>query len=208
MRMTNRGNRLIYRLWAPVYDRLLGGLFGPGRRRASECAAVQSGERVLLVGVGTGSDLPLLPAGVRVVGVDICAEMLEKARQRLPLEGREVILILGDAQRLHVDEESCDVVMFNLILSVIPDPAACLRENLRALKSGGRAVVFDKFAPDGGKVSAGKKLLNLGSTMFGTDITRRFGEIAQGADIEVVLDEPSLFNGMYRVKVLGKRGQR
>lgn len=202
MKMTNRWNRLIYRLWAPIYDSTVGHFFLPGRMRAIEMLNLQPGEHVLLVGVGTGADLPLLPKGVQAVGVDISADMLAKARRKLPLPGLEVTLLQGDAQKLLVNEVAFDVVIFNLILSVIPDGAACLRENLRALKPGGRAVVFDKFLPDTGRLTLGRRLLNLGSTLFGTDITRRFGDLARGEKIQIVQDEPSLLHGTYRVILL------
>jgi phosphatidylethanolamine/phosphatidyl-N-methylethanolamine N-methyltransferase len=199
MKMTNLWNQFIYRLWAPVYDSTVGHFFLPGRKRAFEVINLQPGERVLLVGVGTGADLLLLPQGIQAVGVDISADMLAKARQKLPLPGREVTLLQGDAQQLLVDESAFDVVIFNLVLSVVPDGAACLRENLRALKSGGRAVVFDKFLPDAGRVTFGRRLLNLGSTLFGTDITRRFCDLTSGVNIQIVHDEPSLLHGTYRV---------
>jgi phosphatidylethanolamine/phosphatidyl-N-methylethanolamine N-methyltransferase len=202
MKITNRWNRFIYRLWAPIYDSTVGHFFLPGRTRAIEVLNLQPGECVLLVGVGTGADLPLLPQGVQAVGVDISVDMLAKARQKLPLPGREVTLLQGDAQQLLVDEAVFDVVIFNLILSVIPDGAVCLRENLRALKPGGRAVIFDKFLPDADRLTLGRRLLNLGSTLFGTDITRRFGDLARGVDFRTVQDEPSLLHGTYRVILL------
>ncbi len=202
MKMTNRWNRFIYRLWAPVYDATVGHFFLPGRIRAIELLDPQPGERLLLVGVGTGADLPLLPQGVRAIGVDISSEMLDQARRKLPLPGLDVALIQGDAQGLLVEEASCDAAIFNLILSVIPDGAACLRENLRALKPGGRLVVFDKFLPDSGRLTTGRRLLNLGSTLFGTDITRRFGDLVKGTGAQVIRDEPSLLHGAYRVILL------
>jgi len=204
MKMTNRRNRFIYRLWSPIYDVTVNHFFMPGRRRTLEILALQPGERVLLVGVGTGADLPLLPDGVEATGIDISREMLAKACQKLPLPGRRVNLLQGDAQQLLVGESDFDAVIFNLILSVIPDGGACLRENLRALKSGGRAVVFDKFLPDDGTLTIGLRLLNLGSTLFGTDITRRFGDLAAGAYVRVISDEPSLMGGAYRVILIKK----
>ena len=206
MKMTNGWNQFIYCLWAPIYDATVGHFFLPGRKQTIECLNLQPGERVLLVGVGTGADLPLLPQGVQAVGVDLSADMLAKARQKLPLPGREVTLLQGDAQQLWVEDAAFDAVIFNLILSVIPDGAACLRENLRALKPGGRAVVFDKFLPDAGRLTLGRRLLNLGSTLFGTDITRRFGDLARGVEMRVVHDEPSLLHGTYRVILLASKG--
>ena len=207
MKMNNRWNRIIYRLWAPIYDSSAGHFFAPGRRRAMQILDLQPGERLLLVGVGTGLDLPLLPQGVEAVGIDLSAAMLQRARAKLPLPGRNVSFIQGDAQQLLVGEGSFDAVLFNLILSVIPDGAACLRENLRALKPGGRVVIFDKFLPDNGQLSLGRRLLNLGSTFFGTDITRRFGDLAGSCPITVLSNEPSLLRGAYRVIQIRKMGK-
>ena len=204
MKLTNRWNQFIYRLWAPVYDATVGHFFLPGRQRAIELLNLQPGERVLLVGIGTGADLPLLPHGVQAVGVDISPNMLARAHQKLPLPGLEATLIQGDAQQLLVDEAGYDAVIFNLILSVIPNGAVCLRENLCALKPGGRAVVFDKFLPDTGRLTLGRRLLNLGSKLFSTDITRRFGNLSNGAGVQVEVDEPSLMHGAYRVILMCK----
>jgi ubiquinone/menaquinone biosynthesis C-methylase UbiE len=130
--------------------------------------------------------------------------MLEHARARLPLAAREIALEEGDAQRLRVESGSFDRVMLNLILSVVPDPVACLAEALRALRPGGRAVVFDKFLPDGQRGTRRRRLANRFSTLFGTDITRHFGEIVAGAPCRIVRDEPSIARGMYRVILLEK----
>jgi phosphatidylethanolamine/phosphatidyl-N-methylethanolamine N-methyltransferase len=138
------------------------------------------------------------------VGLDISPEMLRRARAKLPLPGRLVSLVEGDAQQLLVEEGSFDALIFNLILSVIPDGKACLQENLRALKPRGRAVVFDKFLPDGEKNTPTRRFLNLFSTLGGTDITRRFGDIASGTACKIISNEPSILRGMYRVILLRK----
>ena len=94
----------------------------------------------------------------------------------------------------------------NLILSVIPDGRACLHSVLRALKPTGRAVIFDKFLPDTGRLSLLRRALNCFSTIFGTDITRRFGEMLQGCGWTVTHDESSIFRGAYRVILLKRLG--
>ena len=202
MRMTNAWNRAIYRAWAGLYDRTVEHAFAPARRRSVALLALRSGERVYLPGVGTGSDLPLLPEGVSAVGVDLSEAMLAMARAKLPLPGRAIELVVGDAQDPPVAPESFDAAILHLVLSVVPDGAACLRATMRALRPNGRAVVFDKFVPDGTTPSLSKRLLNAGSTIFGTDITRRFGDLARGSGCVVVHDEPSLGDGMYRILLL------
>jgi len=164
--------------------------------------APRAGERILLVGVGTGADLPLLPEGVRAVGVDLSPAMLARARARLPLAGREIVLEEGDAQALPHQSGSFDAAVLNLVLSVVPDPSACLREALRLLVPGGRAVVFDKFFVEGTRPSLRRRITNAATTAFGTDINRRLDDILGGQPCAVEVHEPSLLGGAYRVLLL------
>lgn len=202
MRMGNRWNRFVYRVWAPIYDPLLERLFSNGRKRAMEAAGIRPGERVCFVGIGTGTDLLLLPRGARAVGVDLSEAMLARARKKLPLSDCDIELRAGDAQALPFDDESFDVAVLNLILSVVPDPARCLGEALRVLEVEGRIVVFDKFLPDNSAPSLVRRLANVFSTIFGTNINRRLGDVVSGFPCAVERDEPSILGGMYRVVLL------
>lgn len=202
MKMTDRRNRVVYALWAPFYDALLGRLYARGRARAMEVLAPTASERILLVGVGTGADLPLLPPGAHAVGLDLSAAMLARARARLPLPDRYIELRLGDAAALPFESGSFEAAVLNLILSVVPDAPACLREALRVLRPGGRAVVFDKFLPDGRKAGVARRLVNLAATVVGTDIDRRLADILEAQPCTLVQDEASLLGGAYRVVLL------
>jgi len=202
MEMNNRRNQFVYRLWAPVYDAVLERLFRQGRRRAMAQLGLQAGERVCLVGVGTGADLLYLPKGVNGIGVDLSEAMLARAEKKLPIAGCEIDLRIGDAQALPLDDRGFDAVILNLILSVVPDPARCMSEAIRVLRPGGRIVVFDKFLPDGTEPIWGRRLANLVSTRLGTDLNRRLGDILSGLPCEVAHDEPSILGGMYRVVLL------
>ena len=65
-------------------------------------------------------------------------------------------------------------------------------------------MVFDKFAPGGGRLALSRRMLNKVTTLFGTDITRRFGDIVAQSDGVTIHDEPSLLRGAYRVILLRK----
>jgi ubiquinone/menaquinone biosynthesis C-methylase UbiE len=202
MQMNNRRNRIVYRLWAPIYDAVLERFFRDGRRRAMELVDLRAGERVCIVGVGTGSDLAYLRAGVSCVGLDLSEAMLAQARRKLPVAGCEVELLIGDAQALPFGDAAFDAVILNLIVSVVPDPRLCMAEALRVARPDARVVVFDKFLPEGSEPGIGRRAANRVATLLGTDLNRRLGETIAGLPCEIEHDEPSIIRGMYRVTQL------
>ena len=198
---TNRWNRQRYTLWAPVYD-VVGRLFDARRRESLRLLDVRPRERVLLVGAGTGADLPFLPEGCRALATDLTPAMLDRARSRVR---PGMHLAIMDGHRLAVRSASCDAVVLHLILAVIPDPALCLREVARVLRPEGRAVVFDKFVR-AGRPPAALRVANVFTRTLFTDITRNFEDILARADVPLLLerDEPALFGGLFRRILLRK----
>jgi len=144
--MDDAYNRSLYRLWAPIYDKVFERVSAQPRTRAAALLEARPGERVLVPGVGTGLDLPLLPHGALITGVDLSPAMLMVARSRAV--GRAVVLAVMDAQRLEFCDSAFDAVLLSLILSVAPDGRAAFREAWRVVRPGGRIVVFDKFLPE------------------------------------------------------------
>lgn len=200
MPRTRRRDRASDGGWSPIADRLVERVSRAGRTRALAAAGLRAGERVLLIGVGTGLDLPLLPVGVIAVGVDRSEAMLARARARLPLRGREITLVLGDAQELPVATGAFDAAVLDLILSVVPEPWRALAEALRAVRPGGRLVGYDKFLRDGARPSWMRRLANVATTRWGgTDINLRLGDLVAGQPCTVDLDEPAALRGLYRV---------
>lgn len=206
MKLTNPWNCLIYRLWAPIYDLLFDRLFfAPARRRVFSLLALEPGERLLLVGIGTGADLPFLPPGISAVGVDLSPEMLAQARTKLHRTGRSSIqLIQADAQHLPLADQTFEVAALNLILSVVPQAKAGWQETVRTLQSGSRIIIFDKFLADEASPNFGRRLLQPVAALLGTDINRRLGDIIDPEQVRVVRDEPSLLRGAYRIILVRK----
>jgi ubiquinone/menaquinone biosynthesis C-methylase UbiE len=155
------------------------------------------------VGAGTGADLPYVPAGVRTVATDLTPAMLERARAR----GGEAHLAVMDGHRLAVRPDAFDAAALHLILAVIPDPAACLRETARAVRPGGRIVVFDKFVR-GARPPLALRALNLFTRVLATEITRRFEDILErsGAPLVVEDDAPAAARGLFRYVLLRRTG--
>ena len=72
-----------YRLFSGSYDFVFGPLFHPGRKEAVRIANDRPGQHILEVGVGTGLSLPFFRRDAHVTGIDVSAEMLKKAHDRV-----------------------------------------------------------------------------------------------------------------------------
>lgn len=195
---TNWWNRVRYTAYAPIYD-LVARRLARGRRRSIELANIQPGERVLIVGCGTGLDLELLPRGVEITAVDLTPAMVEKTAARAKELGMSVDARVMDAARLTFADASFDVVLLHLILAVVPDPYSTAREAARVLRPGGRAAIFDKFAS--GRVSVGRKMVNVLTNLVATDVTRRLEDVLRETRLVVVRDEPAMLGGVFRAVI-------
>jgi ubiquinone/menaquinone biosynthesis C-methylase UbiE len=199
---SNAWNRLRYTFWAPVYD-LLVGHFEEKRAASIRRLALREGERVLVVGAGTGADLPYLPPTCRALASDLTPAMLGRARPRVRAG---IHLALMDGHELGVRSGAFDAVLLHLILAVIPDPERCLREAARALRAGGRIAVFDKFSPTPHPPLALRLANPVMRTLF-TDVTRCLPAIleASGAPLVIERDDPAALAGLFRYVSLRKR---
>ncbi len=123
-----------YRFIAPIYDLAIARATHAIRAKSLKCLPIETG-KILLAGVGTGLDLPHLPAHHRYVGLDLTDAML---RRSLPRANHLTFdAIQGDMHRLPFADASFDAVIAHLILAVVPQPALCLAEISRVLKPGG-----------------------------------------------------------------------
>jgi phosphatidylethanolamine/phosphatidyl-N-methylethanolamine N-methyltransferase len=198
-------NRLRYTLWAPIYDRLVApARFEGARRRSIERLALQPGDRVLIVGAGTGLDLEYLPKKTRITAIDVTPAMLARLRDRADRLGLEVDTRMADARRLPFDAETFNAVLLHLILAVMPNPAQGLQEAERVLKPGGRVGIFDKFLRDNERAPVARRLLNLVVKLLFSDLNRRLGPLVTQTQLQMEHDEPAAFGGLFRIVTLGK----
>jgi phosphatidylethanolamine/phosphatidyl-N-methylethanolamine N-methyltransferase len=201
--MENQHNQSIYRIYAPIYDLAMRPFSNAARQRAVEMVAAQPGERLLIPGVGTGLDLPLVSESVHITATDLSPAMLAQARGKA--SGGAVVFAIMDAHTLGFPDASFDAVLLNLILSVVPDGAAAFREAWRVLHPGGRAVIFDKFLPEGQVVSPMRRAIGSVISWLGTDPNRYLTDVIDSEGVRAIeLDEPSLLRGHYRIVLLRK----
>ncbi len=108
-------------------------------RRDFLLARVARGDRVLDVGCGEGRFASeLAAAGASVLGLDIAAEPLARARARDPaLE----LLLVPAAGPWPLEDASFDVVWAGEVIEHVEDTGAWLSEVRRSLRSGGRLLL-------------------------------------------------------------------
>ncbi len=190
-----------YTLAAPFYDAFLTAATHGARKRSLAALADGPPRHVLLLGVGTGLDLPHLPSQHRYVGLDLTASMLKRARPRAA--GLHFAPLRGDVQRLPFHDASFDVAVLHLILAVVPAPTLCLAEAVRVLKPGGELLVFDKFLKPG---EAGwKRLLNPLTRHVATRLDVVFEDVLDAVGgLNVTANEAALAAGWFRLIRLRK----
>jgi SAM-dependent methyltransferase len=109
---------------------------------------VDPGQCVADIGTGTGIlALELARLGLRVIGVDRSASMLETARGKLETEGllgeNAVELRQGEAHALPLSDAEVDAAFAHMVLQYLPSPAEAVAEMIRVVRPGGLLVVVD-----------------------------------------------------------------
>ena len=192
-----------YTLIAPVYDAIMRRPLAPVRRRSLAALPADRPCRILLDGIGTGLDLPYLPALHEYLGIDLTAAMLRRARARIG--SLDTLLVQGDSQRLPFRNECFDHAILHLIVAVVPDGAAVLHETARVLKPARRILLLDKFLHRGERAPA-RRLLNLPTRHIATRTDVVFEQVVEKVpQLRVVKDEPALPGGWFRMIELEKR---
>ena len=196
-------NRLRYTVWAPAYDRIVGAAgLNTARRLSIDRLRLAAGDRVLIVGAGTGLDVDFLPPNVDVTAIDVTPAMLRQLDRRAAGRGPSVTTHVMDARQLAFPDSSFDAVVMHLILAVMPQPERGMSEAVRVLKPGGRIAIFDKFLGDEERPSPKRRLLNVLARPLFSDLNRRLGPLLAATRLAVEHDEPVAFGGAYRVVTL------
>ena len=144
--------RVAYRRWAGIYDAAFGGISAWGRRAAVDAVNALPGRRVLEAGVGTGLALPLYAPGKRVVGIDLSADMLERAHARVAERGiaTSEALYEMDAEATDFEQGEFDIAVAMFVASVVPNPLRLMAEMKRVVRPGGHLLFVNHFAAERG----------------------------------------------------------
>lgn len=188
-------NRIRYTLYTPIYN-VIRPAFDRARATSISALHLKDGDHVLIVGGGTGLDLPYIPSNVRLTFTDITPAMVAKAKRAKLAEGVEVEFKVADGSDLPYSDTHFDAVILHLIVAVLPDPQGCIDECNRVLIKGGRIAIMDKFR-ESFKPSLGRKILNPVIKLFFTSINRRVEDYLPN-NWELLSDEGVLLGRTFR----------
>ena len=133
----------IYRFGSPIFDRL----FYNRYRRA---ALAHATGRLLMVGLGPGTDLKFVPPAVTSVAAVEPVAVFRRTASRLALRhGIAADIVEGTGESIPFPDDSFDSVHIGLVLCSVDDVAATLCEIRRVLKPGGRLVVLEHVRGEG-----------------------------------------------------------
>lgn len=163
---------------------------------------MNSGDTVLEIGCGTGLNFELLqhqvgPQG-KIIGVDLTAEMLAKARRRIERNHwSNITLMQSDAAAFEFPRQ-VDGIISTFALTLVPEYDKVIQHAAAALPSGKRLVILDFKMPDSWPMWLIKLLVIL-TRPYGVTLDLGDRHLWESVDryLKTVLFKELYFGGVY-----------
>ena len=130
-----------FKLWEGLFLALQGGQRRARMQILGHLPEVRHA-RVLEIGIGDGANLPLLPAGWEIHGVDLARSRLGECLGQHPSMGRR--LARAEAESLPYDDDTFDASYTIGGFNFFGGHEAALREMRRVTRPGGTMIVADE----------------------------------------------------------------
>ncbi len=155
------------------------------RRRRTRLLQLAHG-KTLEVGVGTGRNLGLYPAGVELTGIDVSANMLTRAKRVAAADDIDASLELADVHELPYVDGSFDTVTATCVFCSVADPIAGLTEVGRVVRPDGHVLLLEHVRPRNPILGwMADRLAPVVSRLIGPDINRRTEDNVTAAGLEI-----------------------
>ena len=138
-----------YKRVSGFYDLTFGQVFKPGQRALIEKMNCSESDRVLEIGIGTGSSFEYYPKKTNVVGIDISPDMLDIAKKKIKknnIPNKSISLMDGEA--LSFPDNSFNKVVAMYVISVTQNPEKLINEMKRVCKSNGDIYIVNHFSSE------------------------------------------------------------
>ena len=129
-------------LFATWYDLLNSGVEGrvvPYRKRT----AGNAWGDVLEIGGGTGANLPYYPESANITFIEPDTHMVRKLRRNIVRHKRSAAIVQQGGESLPFADASFDTVVTTLVLCMVSDADAVVREARRVLRPGGAFLFYE-----------------------------------------------------------------
>ena len=204
---------VLYSQLSHFYERVFDRVLGPRIRWTIRSLNIPPGARVLELGVGTGLSLEAYPDTAQVTAIDLSADMLEQAEEKVQQSGwRHITLQQMDALDLDLPDAAFDYVMAFHVASVVPDPDQFMREAVRVLKPDGITVIINHFRSENRLLAPVVDLLNPLTRRIGWRTDLRYTDLVEKHPLNVQdrfkTSRPSLFTVVVAEKVSGDSDRR
>ena len=136
-----------YKRVSGFYDYTFGQIFRPGQRKLVSMMECSPTDKVLEIGIGTGTSYKYYPMETEVTGIDISPDMLKKARTNIRkhnLLNKNVIMMNGE--QLKFEDNSFDKVAGMYVVSVTQNPNLLIKEMKRVCKPNGDIYLVNHFS--------------------------------------------------------------
>jgi ubiquinone/menaquinone biosynthesis C-methylase UbiE len=140
----SEGSAVHHPVFARMYARMADEFEAKGAAEHRDEALRGLTGRVVEVGAGTGANFGHYPASVtEVVAVEPEPYLRDIAARAATTAPVPATVVDGVADRLPLDDASCDAGVASLVLCTVPDPAAALAELRRVIRPGGELRFFE-----------------------------------------------------------------
>ncbi|MCC9602621.1 class I SAM-dependent methyltransferase [Stieleria sp. JC731] len=136
----------LYHNLVPAYQAVWPAVAGRNIRMAIGRMNLDSGSKVLEVGVGTGLSLPNYPKHIDLTGIDLSESMLAEAESLIRRQRWDHIGVQAmNAESLDFDDNQFDVVTSFHTVSVVSNPGRMMSEIVRVCRPGGQILIINHF---------------------------------------------------------------